>query len=508
MQAIKTIQRWALLGTDKARIDWSVLPEPLIEALPDTNDPEQKLFRAAALALAFQSGGAIPDKSGLPALPEAPPEQLPACPDAAARILPALLQAPVLRVELLAVFLEKILEQGWRIQPGMILPILEIALHQPGGKMLQPLLARAAGERGAWLAQFEAEWAFLKPQDPNEQFGLASNAERRRILQQIRRQNPSLAFLRAQEAIQTETNSREILALLHILHQKPEAEELDFWSAIYNRYGEMQDKPVYREIRKMAVDVLLRLPNSGMFQSLVPLFQDLFSRKKIGPGHVEKLPWLSREALPATLLLEESNPYGRLNDSVFWLSEIVRCAHPCLWEQCIGPDWSQILERFAQIEQPFVHKISLSGSLAYALAKTAYLPGIRAYLAQYAVDDANFNMLSALPPSEIEAYVLRQSQAPFHGYWLEILQRPSWIWTPALSRFILERISSGPPEGYHYQEFSKLLRIGLHVHADLIPDIYRLSMQEPRDWQQQIIRNQFLRPLLYLVETRHAIDQL
>ncbi|MCK6693370.1 MAG: hypothetical protein L6Q97_14895, partial [Thermoanaerobaculia bacterium] len=59
---------------------------------------------------------------------------------------------------------------------------------------------------------------------------------------------------------------------------------------------------------------------------------------------------------------------------------------------------------------------------------------------------------------------------------------------------------------YHYQDFTKMLALGMHFHLGILPEVQQLAVREIKDWHQQTFRNQFLVPLNHILESRRTIS--
>ncbi|SEC08742.1 hypothetical protein SAMN04489844_1652 [Nocardioides exalbidus] len=158
-QWLADVATTALVGT--ARRDAPGAPAEL-GVRPAADAPaEHRLLDGAALVDALARAGArLPD--ALPATEVAPPEDLPVCSDTAAQLLHLLLTQPPVtkatRDDLVVEWLRLATAAGQRA-PSWLLPGL--LAFAAGRRHVARALGTAPGERGAWLAALNPDWASL-----------------------------------------------------------------------------------------------------------------------------------------------------------------------------------------------------------------------------------------------------------------------------------------------------------------------------------------------------------
>jgi hypothetical protein len=504
-----------MLGTERSPLQPDLLPEPVRARLdPSTApDPESLFYRAAALTYLFEKAGSLPGKMPLPDFGVALPETNPYCSQVSVNLLKKLLEEPNRREDLLELFFGRVAAQGQVIPPELLTDVLHLG-NLPGFAGLAASIRQVTGERGSWMVQFNPAWQYLTPPDSEETWTQGSNAARRQMLQSLRLRDPEAAYALIRDAWTSETNARERKELLKILQINLRGSETDFLESIYAAWPEKTDKskPVQAETRALLVEMLLSSPDSALFSEISSGLKGYVNEQKTMLGlrskRVLSIPDKPDGLLNPTVMSERlgfdaSSPLPGVSDTAFWFCELVRTLHPTAWERVVHPQWPDILSVFEETARK-TSKWPLLQHLTHALARTGYREGIRVYTDGHAVDESNYLMLNSLSESELERYVLRQPDPDLPGYLREILQREGWQWSKNLSKEVLKRLMDNPA-GYQFPEFVKILGIGVHLDPGILPDLQALAAEDPRDWQQKVVRNQLIRPLLNIVKFKQRI---
>lgn len=512
--------RIALLGTEKMSLPESVLPEAVRQRLSaaDPSDREAWFYKAAALTYVYEKAGTLPVKTPVPDLQPAPNEQQPVCPEAVQRFLTRMLEHKNKRPDILGFCFETIAAKGWVLAPEQLVPILNLCL-QPPFKQLQALMPAIAGERGLWMLQFNPAWQFLTPKDPEILWTEGSNADRRQFLQELRNRDPELAFELVRQTWAEENNSRERKELLKVLQSCPQPGESDFVQAILEELlkNKDQSKAILAEIKNLAVDILLMDADSALVQDILTQLRSYTVVQKSLPGThtgaILPIPekqdaFFSPAIMCEQLGLEPASPLAGIPEPAYWFSELVRRVHPILWERALNRPWPEILALFAGAEEKFEQsKLPLLEHIAQALGRSQYLPGIRAYIQAYPLDASNYFMLNALSDTEFERFILEKMPDQLPDYLWDALRRKGWTWSLPLSRHVIKCLTSNYSSGHHHQDFAKMLNFGMHFNLGILPELQQAVFVETKDWQQQNFRNQYLMPLLHLLESRKTITQ-
>ena len=203
----RRLQSAALVGTGRRpppSLEEVELPRAAAPAPRTGARPEEAALDAAALGAALRRAGRVASASPV-VVPEAPPERLPEAPPRARQLLELLLTQPPTEPtgteELVLHWLATCHQAGYRV-PHRLLPVL---LESATGTEQRARVGQVAGERGAWLAAQNPDWAWMH-ENPHVQaashgadelnvdprrWALAPGALRVEQLRDVRRRDPA-----------------------------------------------------------------------------------------------------------------------------------------------------------------------------------------------------------------------------------------------------------------------------------------------------------------------------
>ncbi|MBF6174581.1 DUF5691 domain-containing protein [Nocardia blacklockiae] len=244
----------ALLGTARRGAEVARLPRPVAAAAAGlTGDPAAVLLETAALQDVFERGGTVASTAELPE--PAADDTRPTLPKHAAHRLARLVTE---RSPFLAEWFEAAAPHDYRAPDSLCALLLEQARTQAA--LREPLL-RLAGLRGSWLARHNPQWQKLVSTglESADAWSHGRPAERRAWLADLRTRDPGAARAALAESWRAEPGPvrAELLAVL--------ADRL-----------ELADEPLLEsalddaraEVRRLAADLLARLPESAFAQRM------------------------------------------------------------------------------------------------------------------------------------------------------------------------------------------------------------------------------------------------
>jgi hypothetical protein len=217
-----TVLRIALLGTRQCA---DPVPEfGLREPLPADSREQQLLLTAGALAL-VRKAGFLPLASPAPAA--APAETGQPLGAQGRALLKQLVASPHLRTYLLRNYLRQLAERSQLVPPALLAEVLDW-LHTE--KIADPLLARALGERGRWLAAQNPDWQLRLAAGPEggpaeTDWHTGTLPQRRLFLENVLRTDPARAARLLAETLPQEPAATQT-ALLGALEALPPAAPL------------------------------------------------------------------------------------------------------------------------------------------------------------------------------------------------------------------------------------------------------------------------------------------
>lgn len=508
----------ALLGTEKAPVlEEHELPEAIRTALAQVpvGDKEGRLLTAVALGYVWQRAGQRAPVLSLPVISAAPKEHRPFCSAAAADLLSRFLAHPTHYGVLLRYLLSKMKADRQVLPHEHLVALLDLGQTASARKWLVNL-EDVLGERGVWLARQREAWRYALPIDADTAWEEGNAEERQRLWHWMRQQDPktSVALLRAGWP---QAGARERKEWLKWLGAALLPTDLPFveWAFESLQGGKDADKPVQQEIKALAVEILLGMPESALYREIAAQLPRYIHREKAMMGLQQK----NKIALPADgdaffsanymvryLGFDKTSPYVNCTEPEYWFGELVRLVHPQIWESVLDPEWPKILATFEASDAVHERKHwPLLQHLARALAKHRYQSGVAAFLGQYEVNAANFGLLDSLSNEALAKWFLRQPNVEKMGMARNLLGRPGWVWPYALSKHLLQGLLQ-EDNVYHNAEFAK--NMCLNFDLNLIGDLDALSKQNTVNWQQHQLHKSLVMPLLGLLKLRQTIESL
>lgn len=268
----------ALLGVEKAGAP-PELPASVVAALGGCEEMDREaafLTRAGALAL-WRRAGWKPTRDEAVIQP-AQPETTEPVSRASAAHLHAMLGGHCTAV--LPEWLEEAARRQRHVPPEFLPALFAAARRQ---QALRPLVAAVGGRRAEWLAAQNPEWTFAAAETP-DLWETGSRDQRAAWLAALRLSAPAEARTRVEAVWKTEPAVVRT-ALLGELATNLSDDDAGFLDGI------LDDRS--KEVRRVALDLLARLPSSPFVARMIARAAPLFSLKRGG--------LLSRPALEVTL---------------------------------------------------------------------------------------------------------------------------------------------------------------------------------------------------------------
>lgn len=524
-RAPDTMQKLLQIGTSRAAPPSGAaagqqfeedLPAPLRESLLAAQVPgaafEERLWLGMAALDLWRRAGYVPAADAAPAdapAPDAacPDEQLAPCPPRAEATLALLLQGVF--PELQGQWLQLLAHHQAHLPPRFLPNLLELGTRQPA---LRGAIQAGLGQRGQWLARRNRDWDWAIEKAGGDAGDLAESwqtgtlDQRRAALAAWRASDPAAA-LQALRAGWASEPPEQRAALLPCLATKISLDDQAFLETA------LDDKR--KEVRRVARDLLARLPGSALAQRMLARAAPLLRLQR---------PLFGAPRLEVTLPAERdkamlrdgvgANYYPSLGEKASWLAELLAGVDPEHWSRafelppraCLaladGHDFSQALLR--GWAGATARRLALSDGntdtaewfdalVEHWLATT---PDAR----QYYPDDF-FEAWAALPPPAAQAILARLVDAggpPWNGQALVRIpllrafahQSPQ-AWPAALSLALLERLFQALPamaaQQWTYQAILPTFALVLDAAAVVaFEDGWRGLEPAARVWQTQV----------------------
>jgi hypothetical protein len=396
----------ALLGTDKRPFQAQELPADLaaiIEAVTqDTDSNEDAFLQIAALLYNYRQCGMLPVKKEEATLAVAEEESVPYANSLAHQALSGILE--IESAPLLHYWLQQCAGANKRVQPEMIPTLLDEGMRY---KYLHALVQQCCGKRGAWLATFNDAWKYTAASDENELWQTGTLEQRKKILAEVRSQDPAkgLELLQQVWAVENAAARTELVKQLVVGLDEEDRPWLE---------TQLQDKST--KVKDEVMALLKRLPSSSIVQHYWQLLQPVIELRKekalLGLSQKMVLEITPVKEVDETVFktgIEKVSSEKKVKDDDFILYQLLMAVPPSFLEAHTGLGKADIINALLNSKKG---KFFLP-ALAQGAIQFGDVDWLRAIIAQ---DPAHFfaEALSLLPQQEAEAYALKHSEVEEH----------------------------------------------------------------------------------------------
>lgn len=500
MQAWEDVVRSALLGTERQPPAVPQMGGAIGQALAGigTADKEHALLSAAAVLSTCRRAGGTPPRAGDDAA-KADAEAQPACSARAAEFLGRILTGEYRAV--LPEWLAGCVAAGKRVPYRYLPELLEIGKAAPIEH--RELIAAVIGRRGRWLMQQNPAWQFdAVGADDEETWQTGAKASRAAALRRIRARDPA----KARELLQS------------TWEQESPEDRAAFVTTFAVKLGP-DDEPFLeqclddrrKEVRKAAVDLLARLPDSPlarrMFERLQPVLKisvkgKLLGGKKVAvdvepPADCDKE--MARDGVDA-------KPPGAVGKGLKtqWVMQMLSVVPPRKWAEASGAKPADLVA--AAVKSDW--RGTLLEGWAYAAERQRDRAWAMAILDHYLSVDVekglpnDTGVLAALaravPDEQLEELLtdaIRTSDLRLHRQaGVSVLREHDRVWGPKLSRTFLERFRKdlgAMQQGGNYQVWMWVQQdLGRVLHPSVATEFG--TWDQAKSWGDAIAKAQSL----------------
>lgn len=349
----ENIIKSALLGTDKYMSD---IPTVLTEwdngLQKIKEDKEDYFLKLAAGILLFDELGTDPAKV------EAKSD---VCPDETKKYISAragLLFKQLLQTKeehLFDYFIIECRQQGKVVTPEFVPQLLDKAFADKN-KESSLILAEVCGETGKWLAKQNESWNKLAVAEDADVWETGSLVQRKNYLEQLRQQDPRAAIPLLEKSIAEETAANRQV-FLEVLSSGLSLEDEPFLTSFINDRS--------KGVKQAVCNLLKSLRGSALYLSYMDFLKKILSVQEQRAFLIVKKKALviSKDFTPDKELFESgigkiSSQKG-VEDSDFWVSELIRSIHPEDLAEVLGTSVEETLELFLDHPQKKLFILSL-----------------------------------------------------------------------------------------------------------------------------------------------------
>jgi hypothetical protein len=351
---VKTLLTTALLGSARRgspKLEFSD-KFSFLENLE--GEPESRLLDASAALLLYQRAGYCPASD--PPYPPLPAnhESLICCSKRFAELLETVLSSNYRPMLLEAVGL---LANAQKRMPFSLIPeVLDIGITH---KSLRGQIAVVVGERGKWLAPQNPQWSYISAAplsssssldavDIEDVWSSLGSDERIQLLHELRVTRPDIARALVAAVWKDEITAFRIQMIRLMEHGLSDEDEMFLDAALNDRSG---------EVRKVALSLLSRLPNSALARRAKEEATKLLTFKKRMIGGLELIVTAPDSFDPewSKFGIESKSWIQDIGDKAWWLLQWVALVPPDHWTKTTNEspdallrlarhsDWSTVL---------------------------------------------------------------------------------------------------------------------------------------------------------------------
>lgn len=425
MSLWQNVVQTALVGSDRQSPTLPPIEGELgkILAKLDTADIERKLLGSAASIALYQRAGKVP----VNVIEEITPcdlEDLPRCSHKTAQYLKQILHGEY--AQILPDCLAIIAANGKRVSEENLPAILALGRKQTE---LQKAIKKVVGKRGNWLAAQNPDWNYAIAIDDESIWETGRSAARTALLQRLRAENPQ----RARKLVVSTWN-------------KDKADDRAVFLSTFETGLSMEDEAFLEEnlgdrskqVRRIAADLLARLPESQLCQRMSDRVSGLVQFTLLITLKVQiNLPQTCDDATIRDGI--ESQPPAGIGEKAWWLQQMVAAIPLAYWcRDSLNP--SQLIRVAIDSEW----KQILVDGWAKAAWRQQNQEWAEALLSCDIKSHENLliQVLSLTRRNALLLEILRQNPQPFsrNHLALSMLRQSHYTWTEQLTRVVLEKM--------------------------------------------------------------------
>ena len=341
MQFWDTIINTAMIGTDKKQISAGDIPMGLetFAVLIRENtvkDKEEQFLQLASLAFNYRQCGVLPAQKEI-MMSLAPGEERQYCNSPATQVLKDIISEE--NISLLKFWLQHCCQKQQVVQPEIVPVLLATGVQQ---KKLQLQIAHCCGKRGEWLAGFNSSWNFSSTQSDEEFWQTGTFEQRKEILNQKRKTDPSKAREWVQQTWPLEDANTKA-AFLELLSENTGEDDIPFLESLAIEKS--------KKVKEAAMQLLKQIPASQIVRMYENLLKAsvLIKKEKALLGMVNKtvlkfkLPETFDESVYKTGIDKLSNT-KELTDDEYVIFQLAQFVPPSFWEKHFETDPENVIE--------------------------------------------------------------------------------------------------------------------------------------------------------------------
>lgn len=346
MESWNEIINIALVGTDKRVLKKENLGADIadyFDLIAQTETREEVFLRAAALLYNYRQCGFLPLSKETFTISKADTEDKEYVSPVAHQILQDIFDTG--SISLFEFWLQHCFSANKIVQPDAVAALLDAGTKN---KQLQSLIHKCCGKRGEWLMQFNDAWKYPFTSDEDELWQTGTSEQRKKILAQIRKNEPEKGRELLQQ-VWPQENAASKSELIQQLAINAGEDDLPWLEELMN------EKSI--KVKDEVLKILKSIPSSFIVQKYWRILRMSVSKQQskslLGIGKKETL------AIKLTQVDDEIFKTGiqqvasekNANDESFILYQLIGAVPPDLWEEHLEMDRKTIIETLLKDQQ-------------------------------------------------------------------------------------------------------------------------------------------------------------
>jgi len=431
MKHWETIQQHAMLGTARAPLTITDLPQAIAGALAWTPvDAEEDFLRLASVAWQYgQTGGLPPAVSTVTSV--AAPEEKPYSALQTAGDLQSLVDDEL--YTLVRLWLEYCHAAGQLARPEILPALLDLAIRRPE---LRAMITAVAGSRGQWLMRLNPAWRIdTLTEDDTTVWQTGKPEARRTLLAEMRQTDAPGALALLQSTWATESVADKV-AFLNILQAQASDADLPWLESL-------QEKG--QKVTAAITGVLRHIPGSKIVTSYQDVLRQAFTLRtgKALLGILNKTSVEVQEeavAIPPEIFttgIEKLSSDKRITDQQYILIQLAMAVPPGFWQTQLQQTDPREVITLLQKEPRTALYLPALATAATTFRDLVWVRALLDHGDEALIDSAIVLLLTALPVAERMAYAARFLSRQPQGI-IELLLEQDEPWDIALAKAIIK----------------------------------------------------------------------
>ncbi len=477
----KQLVKIALLGTERSTLTAEMQAALRAKGINTDQEITKTILEAVAYYAPLQKAGWQPKEWTGQLLPPSKEINQLACSNKSRQHLATILEK---YPKLIPEFIEGMQVNKKCIPPELLPPLFEKSLKD---ESLWRQLENRIGERGKWLLPLNPAWSKLRSDYPLESWNTGSKEIRLSLLKKKRQTNPTegLALLESTWKTDSVKEKAPLLKTLSIgLSMKDEA----FLEECLNYKR--------KEIRTIAKDLLIQLPESQLHQRLESELTKLVTFVKKEETILLSLPEASNKALIRDGI-DPKKKGASTKEEVNMLAQMMEIVAPSFWEKHFKTSPSQIIKLFANSDRSLFLVNAIIKAIALHQSKEWIAAIVQFWYAGYLQE--NWQALDmkpifeAFPNDLFNELVYKRLQATKvmpdeHAPLMLLLQIDQQKWSKPVSLVVMQLLQDwirrNPSFSYSGMEYRNLLKnqAAYAIDSSLHPKMSELWLVDQRGW--------------------------